>query len=366
MRLVYLSPVSWNSFAQRPHAFVNWFHKRTGEPVIWIEPYPTRFPQLGDLKRLRAPAPKLSGSRPSWLTVLKPGGFPIEPLPGSGWVNKGLWHRAIGLIDRFAGAAETMLTIGKPSVLALMLLERFRHCFSLYDAMDDFSAFYGGLSRLSLARRERLVVQRVNVVWVSSTKLRDRWSLYHGDVRLVHNGLDLSSLPELQTRSGSSKKKIFGYVGTIAAWFDWDWAFALAEARPNDEIHLIGPVFGQPGKPLPENIVLRPACDHAAVLKAMTEFDVGLIPFKRNKLTDSVDPIKYYEYCALALPVISTAFGEMRNRSGAPGVFISQSVTDAASLADAALQYRQNPIFTHEFAQENSWEARFDATRLLG
>ena len=49
MRLVYLSPVSWHSFAQRPHELVRQFHAATQAPVLWVEPYPTRLPVLADL-----------------------------------------------------------------------------------------------------------------------------------------------------------------------------------------------------------------------------------------------------------------------------------------------------------------------------
>jgi hypothetical protein len=368
MRLIYLSAVPWKSFAQRPHKFVQWFHSRTGEQVLWIEPYPTRFLRLSDLGRLRTlPTPIPSVETPPWLTVLKPGGLPIEPFPGSGWVNKQLWRHVFEATGDFARNSKALLAIGKPSVLALALLKRFRRYPSLYDAMDDFPAFYTGFSRLALARRERLVVQQVDTIWASSTEIQKHWGLRCNDVRLVHNGLDLSVLPPLVSRTptGSSEKKILGYVGTIAAWFDWDWVCALAQARPKDEIRLIGPVFEKPVKKLPDNIMLLPACSHDAALKAMLNFDVGLIPFKKNRLTDSVDPIKYYEYVALALPVLSTSFGEMRFRSNIPGVFISQSVSDSAELAEASLQFCRNIEYAHGFARGNSWEARFDGAKLF-
>ncbi|MDR2881446.1 MAG: hypothetical protein LBV29_06060 [Azoarcus sp.] len=255
-----------------------------------------------------------------------------------------------------------MLAVGKPSILALTLLKRFRHCPTLYDAMDDFPAFYSGLSRLAMARRERLIAQRVDTVWASSTEIQKRWSRHCNDVRLVRNGLDTTVLPPLAAEipPRSSEKRILGYVGTIAAWFDWDWVYALAQARPKDEIRLIGPVFEKPIRKLPSNIILLPACNHHEALKAMINFDVGLIPFKTNKLTDSVDPIKYYEYSALALPVLSTGFGEMRFRSNIPGVFISQSISDSAELAEASFQFCRNIEYARTFALENSWEARFD------
>jgi hypothetical protein len=108
-----------------------------------------------------------------------------------------------------------------------------------------------------------------------------------------------------------------------------------------------------------------PACDHKVALEAMTYFDAGLIPFKKNILTASVDPIKYYEYRSLALPVISTDFGEMCTRSDIPGVFICRSAADAPELARSALQFQRDPELALSFAQQNTWEARFNATRLF-
>lgn len=366
MRLVYLSPLPWESFAQRPHKFVDWFNDRTGGAVLWVDPYPTRFPNWKDLRRLRSPAPgSQRNSTPAWLTVLKPGGLPIEPLPGSGWVNGRLWQRQLQQINDFANQAETWLAIGKPSVLALEVIKLLRHCPSLYDAMDEFPAFYAGFSRFALARRERLIAERVDVISVSCSELKSRWGRLHKDVRLVHNGLDFSATQSVERVSVSSDKKVFGYVGTIASWFDWAWVCALAKARSNDEIRLIGPVFEQPAGKLPSNVKLLPACDHAAALGAMTQFQVGLIPFKKNALTASVDPIKYYEYRALGLPVISTDFGEMSFRSGERGVFITQSENDVSAMAEVALQFKGDAGVDRAFAQENSWEARFDAARLL-
>jgi len=365
MRLVYLSPVPWASFAQRPHKFVEWFRKRIGEEVLWIDPYPTRFPALSDFKRLYLPELRTDYEQPSWLQVVKPANVPLEPLPGSGWLNALMWRQVFRQLDRFVSRHAALLVIGKPSVLALATLKKFHWGQSIYDAMDDFPAFYEGLSRIALRRREEQLARRVSDIWVSSTALRRRWNDLRPDVQLVHNGLDLSALPISKTPPRSSEQKVFGYVGTVANWFDWDWVCALAEARPKDEIRLIGPVFEPSIRKLPQNISLLPACNHAVALRAMLEFDVGLIPFKRKELTASVDPIKYYEYRALSLPVLSTDFGEMCCRSDVPGVFISQSDSDAASLAEAALRFERDSEGARAFALQNAWEARFDATKLF-
>ena len=366
MRLVYLSAVPWESFAQRPHKFVDWFHARTDGDVLWVDPYPTRFLGLKDLRRTRpSTSVNCHTSIPTWLTLLKPCGLPIEPIPGSGWVNGLLWRDHLCEIGDFAEGGGTLLAIGKPSAFALEVLKRLRGCPSLYDAMDDFPAFYSGLSRFALAHREREIAQHAGIILTSSSALKSRWMNFHKNVSLVRNGLDLSNIPSVKFAQRSSTTKIFGYVGTIASWFDWEWVCALAAARPDDEIRLIGPIFDPPARKLPGNINLLPACDHAAALNAMSQFRVGLIPFKKNMLTASVDPIKYYEYRALGLPVIATDFGEMSLRVGERGVFITQSSSDVHAMADAAIQFDSDADDAIAFAIQNTWEARFDAAKIL-
>lgn len=363
-RLIYLSPVPWESFAQRPQKFVEWFHKRSGGQVVWVDPYPTRLPRLSDLRRAN-PGKQLAGKRPpDWLQVLKPFALPLEPLPGSGWLNL-FWQPLLKELERFAAGHETLVVVGKPSLLALAALRRLPEARSVYDAMDEFPAFYSGLSRFSFARREERVVRKVDTLWVTSTRLQQNWSVARPDLQLVPNALDDSLMPGPRTGSSRSPQKVFGYVGTIASWFDWDWVIALAAARPRDVIRLIGPVFHAPPKTLPGNIELLPGCHHEAALNAMRDFDVGLIPFLRNDLTASVDPIKYYEYRALGLPVISTKFGEMEFHGRERGTFIADSRDSIDSLASTALEFTDEAAAVSEFARRNSWVARFDATGLL-
>jgi len=365
MRLVYLSPVPWASFAQRPHKFVEWFHKRSGEEVLWVDPYPTRFPAFSDFKRLHSPTLQAVYEHPSWLQIVKPTAVPLEPLPGSGWLNALMWRQVFMQLDTFVNRHAALVVIGKPSVLALATLKRFQWGRSIYDAMDDFPAFYEGLSRVAIRRREEQLARRVSVIWASSTALRCRWNGLRLDVQLVHNGLDTSSLPPPKQDLAIKRNKVFGYVGTIGDWFDWEWVIKLARIRPADVVRLVGPVFRAAPATLPKNIELSPPCEHELALKAMRDFDVGLIPFKINELSASVDPIKYYEYRALGLPIISTNFGEMRFRGNEVGTFISKNLEDIENMILPALLFKQDPAFARQFAMDNSWESRFDGVKIF-
>lgn len=363
-RLVYLSPVPWSSFAQRPHKFVEWFHASSGGEVLWVEPYPTRFPLLSDFFRFSSKSSQENAATPSWLSVIKPFVLPLEPLPGSYWLNVLMWRPIFKEVKVFSSRQDCLLAIGKPSVLALAILHRTKGCLSVYDAMDDFPAFYAGFSRWSMRRREKHLVNSVSRILASSTVIRNRWRVARTDVQLVHNGLDASLLPELRSNLVKKKKKVLGYVGTIATWFDWGWVIELAKTCPDCVVRLIGPVFSLVQIDLPINIEMRPPCSHQAAILAMQEFDVGLIPFLKNDLTASVDPIKYYEYRALGLPVISTDFGEMAFRGEQDGTFLSHGSLDIASLVERALLYTADIESIRTFREDNSWEARFVAAKI--
>ena len=368
MRLVYLSPVPWASFAQRPHKFVEWFHARHGGEVLWVDPYPTRLPKIGDFRREQSAVVAgvtSSADLPRWLQVVRPRALPIEPLPGSGSLNRLLWRVVLSQVDQFLTKPDGLIGIGKPSALALQVLSRHLEVKSFYDAMDDFPAFYEGLSRRSMEQRERAVVAQVSNILVSSTALAGKFDSHRSKVFMALNACATEILPGEQLNSPSAVHPVLGYVGTIGLWFDWPLVVALANANPMTQIRLIGPVHSLPPAGLPTNIELLPACDHATALLAMRNFSVGLIPFKLTDLTASVDPIKYYEYRALGLPVVSTCFGEMILRKKQSGVFLVGDQSILASVVEQALAYESNKNEIQHFRNENSWGARFDACGLF-
>lgn len=368
--LIYLSPLPWTSFEQRPHKFARWFHRRTGGKVLWIDPYPTRLPKLADFKRLLHVYSEDSKTDiPSWLEVIRPASLPIEPLDGSEKINKLIWRNTLKRAFSVADSCHTLVVIGKPSALADQILEGFSKSLSVYDVMDDFPAFYDGVSKkamLSMLKWEKNIADKVSKIIVSSTPLLKRWSAIRKDTQLIYNGLDVELLPNVEmapVRTHSFTR--FGYIGTLGSWFDWEWLIKLAEMKPDDQFVLIGPLLSSCPFKLPNNIFLKPACEHQKALKHMMSFDVGLIPFRRNKLTNSVDPIKYYEYRAMGIPVLSTAFGEMSFRTEEPGTFIVVNDKHLESLADQAACWTFTKEDIERFTIKNSWDARFDQLEIL-
>lgn len=216
-----------------------------------------------------------------------------------------------------------------------------------------------------MARREQSIADRVSRISVSSTTLAERFAAYRAKLTIVHNACTVDALPPVNASRRQSGDLVLGYLGTIGHWFDWPFVLALAQANASLHIHLIGPVYTSVPEPLPGNISLLPACDHATAITLMQTFSIGLIPFKHSDLTSSIDPIKYYEYRALGLPILSTCFGEMARRQGQAGIFIADAASDLAYQVKMALIYKYRSNEIQAFRKNNSWEARFNASNIL-
>lgn len=365
--LVYFAPVAWDTYLQRPHYVARHFLGRGGTRVLWIDPYPTRFPKLVDLRR-RAAGAALPTPRPAGLTVVAPFSLPIEPLAAGQQLNHALFGRALlQRLRSMCGDAPIALGIGRPSSLALAAMDALRPAWSFFDALDDFPEFYDGLARKSVADVESKIAARVDVVLVPSTGLWTKFAQL-GDRRLmVRNACDMGALPS--TRSPQTQPPIAGFVGCISTWFDWPLVDRLARDASEVRFDISGPCFEGPPAPLPPNVVLLPACSHEEAVARMARFTVGLIPFTRNRLTNGVDPIKYYEYRGLGMPVLTTCFGEMARRGDQAGLFFAEEPGSLARALAAATSMRAvtaTPLVDIDaFRRDNSWDRRFNDAGLF-
>ena len=376
MRLLYFSPVHADSYAQRPHFMVRALLDWGIESVLWVNPYPCRLPRWEDLRRAAGCCEQGTRLDPR-IHVLNVPALPVEPLPLGAWLN----HRLLGRdawrrIEQFAGGRDDLLIgIGRPCALALAAIRRLHPAVSFYDAMDNFPEFHRGLSRRSMRRHEDAIAAKVDLVVTSSTFLADKFIARGLRAEKVLNACEetdrqgdretserrrFSQPPSLPV-SPSSRLAVptLGYIGCIGRWFDWPLVVRLAEAMPQVRIELVGPCAVAPPRRLPANVTLLPACDRSEAGKHLARFSAGLIPFCHNALTAGVDPIKYYDYRAAGLPVLSTRFGEMTLRGSDDGVYFLDGAGGLTEAVAAALAHRCDPVEISRFRRNNNWTARF-------
>jgi hypothetical protein len=361
--LVYFAPVKWDSYQQRPHYVVRHFLASHGSRAVWVDPYPIRFPRVADIRRfgqrLRLPV-----ERPPNLTVLRFAALPLEPLGVGRWLNQRfVSETTVRRLRNLIAGHDVIVGIGHPSLVALSALTALDPAASFYDAMDDFPEFYSGRTRLAVRAREAEIARAVNLVVTSSSALWTKFETVGRRRLMVQNSFEMSALPSLSpVRNG---RDVFGYVGCVGTWFDWSIIIGLAQAFPTADVHVVGPRFEQPWRALPPNVHLFPACALPRAIEHCQRFSVGLIPFKRTPLTQSVDPIKYYGYRGMGLPVLATKFGEMANRGVEHGAYIIDDVGSLETVAASALAAPADSAAIAEFRRTYTWERRFEETGLF-
>ena len=268
----------------------------------------------------------------------------------------------------------------------------------VYDRMDDCSLMVrnAALSK-QLSKNDKALMQRANCVFASAGNLYDEALTINKQSYLLPNavtadfaqkvfdfiptaekicfeGARLASpaVYEACTTGMASQaptenvsaheyglvgKKVFGYVGMIDSWFDFDAVAAIAEADSSHEILLVGP--SNIPKQQHNQIKYLGRVPKAELPALISGFDVCLYPFKQNKLLETINPVKIYEYLALNKPVLAVdsretrTFGDMVNR-----------YDSLVQLAMLSKQYLTPPFDTdearYEFVAGNNWSKRGD------
>ena len=92
----------------------------------------------------------------------------------------------------------------------------------------------------------------------------------------------------------------------------------------------------------------------------MGALDIGLLPLLINDYTRAMFPMKFFEYLAAGLPVVSTALPALHEFASIHGV--GQGATAFAAAIESALAGRgpKPPDVDDPLLQANSWDARLD------
>jgi len=388
VKVIYVSPVPLHSVAQRPQHFAYWLHQRFYARVLWVETSPIRYPRWSDLSpaSLGRHAFKRSGADLAqswvdepWITSLRLSGLPFEPSRLGRMINRIAWRSFESKVrywlhqDHAEGdeTSKSWLVVGRPCDAALWLHQCFPDLPIFYDIMDDMAAFYEGASRRWVSECDDAILKAAQAVMVSSNHLLERYRKRKSASFLVPNGLAIGPRYKafnwgVLRRQGASitksKELVLGYIGAIAPWFDWSLVFGLRQQLVDEgfkrfKIVLIGPVHGDLPADLPIDIEIKPAIAQELIWDVLATFDIGLIPFKINELTAAVDPVKYYEYRAAALPILSSRFGDMALRTSDDGVYFFESMQADQHMIETML--KQALIPDPSFIETNRWESRF-------
>ncbi|AYG03703.1 glycosyltransferase family protein [Gryllotalpicola protaetiae] len=153
------------------------------------------------------------------------------------------------------------------------------------------------------------------------------------------------------------------HVGTLDTRIDVEGIAALAAARPELSIVLLGSVPDErdvaPLRAVP-NITIAPHVGRGELVAVLRATEIALLAHRRTPLTEAMSPLKLYEYLAAGAPVLAVDLPPVRGLG--PRVLLTADVAGFAGAADAALALGRSPEADRErFVNDNSWRSRHRA-----
>jgi UDP-galactopyranose mutase len=213
-----------------------------------------------------------------------------------------------------------------------------------YDCMDELSAFRGAPP--AMLRNEAELLERADLVFTGGQSLyeakRDRHPSVHAfpsSVDVAHFATARRPMREPEDQASIPHPRL-GFFGVVDERMDLALLEAVADARPDWQLVIIGPVV----KIDPASLPRRPNL-HFLGGKLYTElpaylagWDVALMPFARNESTRFISPTKTPEYLAAGKPVVSTSIRDVVRPYGEQNlVRIADTPEDFVRACEAAL-----------------------------
>lgn len=227
----------------------------------------------------------------------------------------------------------------------------------VYDKMDDNVLMKSNRHiKQNFRKWEQNILEQASLVFVTARKFYKDLSQIHPNVHLLPNAMD-SKLSQQFEKMSKNDKKVFGYVGMIDSWFDFEAVRKIALENPDCVIELVGPCNTK--EEMPVNVNYRGKVPKEEVNKWIASFDVCLYPFVKDEFLDTINPVKIYEYLYMNKPVI--AVSSMETRGFIPYVHCYEGYDELVKLSKQSLFLPfKDQKSRGGFIADNSWASRIE------
>ena len=288
----------------------------------------------------------------------------VDRIKNLRWINDYLILTWLYTILKLCRMKEPILFYYEPRFSSL--IGKLNEKLVVYDCIDDKLAFSNVPKWIKIYLD--ILIEKSHLIFVTSSSLyRKIGKKRKHNVYLIGNAVDTAlfgkammdiAIPEDVKRV---KKPVVGYVGTIDEWLDFDLIKAIATACPDISIVLLGPVLPKAKNEVNAlrglgNIFFIGKKPYNTLPNYLKAFDVCMIPFKINKLTVSVNPVKLYEYLASEKNVVSTALPEVNTYEDV--IYIAKDKEEFIDKIELALHKTPDIDKFSRVAEEHSWDRK--------
>lgn len=254
--------------------------------------------------------------------------------------------------------------------MALDYTDNFNPITTVYDCMDELSAFKFAPPEITLLEQE--LFKKADVVFTGGNNLYKAKKAQHSNIYPFPSSIDKSHFKKARDKNKEASDQLsipyprLGFYGVIDERFDIDLIKQAADAKPDWHFVLVGPVIKIDPATLPQNknIHYLGAKTYDELPSYLAGWDIALIPFAINESTRYISPTKTPEYLAGGKPVISTAITDVINPYHDLGlVHIVQNANDLVQIATLELSISDKNEWlskVDEYLSTISWDATWE------
>lgn len=235
----------------------------------------------------------------------------------------------------------------------------------VYDCMDQLAAFKGAPPEL--LDREKQLMEHADVVFTGGFSLFEAKKKLHQNVHAFPSSVDVPHFAAgRRTQEDPADVKHIvrprlGFFGVIDERMDLSLLAGVAQARPDWQLVMVGPVvkIREDELPVAANIHYVGGKQYADLPRYISGWDVALMPFAKNESTQFISPTKTPEYLAAGKPVVSTSIRDVVRPYKALGlVSIADTVQDFVSAYEHALSESPTALLrkADAFLADLSWD----------
>jgi GT2 family glycosyltransferase/glycosyltransferase involved in cell wall biosynthesis len=230
----------------------------------------------------------------------------------------------------------------------------------VYDCMDHHGGFENNAT--CVLEAEGAIIRDADLVIVTSSWLEKEIAPIARASAMVRNAGEyefFSAVPDEVFRDARGRK-VIGYYGAIAEWFDLDLIRHLALALPDVLVLLVGSDTAGAAAALSDvpNVEFTGEVAYSRLPYYLHAFDVALLPFKVIPLTLATNPVKVYEYLAAGKPVVTVDLPEMVQFEGLVTVASADGFVDAVAEQLTGEPDPAQVAARRSFAAGQTWDHR--------
>ncbi|MED4599479.1 hypothetical protein P9314_01985 [Paenibacillus validus] len=355
MRILYFSPIYWDDLKQRPQHIAEELSKE--HEIIFVEPSISLFRSL--FIRTKDFQEKISIISDN-LRVYRPSGIlniprSLDIFSLNKYIETYKFREYIEWCD--------VIWLGSPIFYSIIANEPIKK--TVYDKMDDYAALTTNpILKKVITMQEQKLVKRADIIFVSSEKLITSFmESLNKKIKIIRNGIDVNNLystafPENIVEKIVSLKEqgniIFGYIGTVDHWFDYDAIKVIIGKKTNFHVVIVGRDNVKANRLKSKQLHYYEPVSKDKLFAVIECFDYSLYPFKKSQMLDTINPVKIYEYLACNQKVISVKSSETI-RFNSLNIYANYTELDIILDNLQSIDKPFDMLKLDDFLEKNSW-----------